>query len=145
IFTFNVSAAITGSDHVKAADITAQNVRDIKGVDRNENPDYFGTAKGKNLIIVQLESFQRNLTNVKINGQSITPTLDSLEDETMYSNKFFQTVSKSNTADAEWSVYTSTFPSSYYTNTQTYGDRVIPSMPRLLGKNDYATETFHTN
>ncbi|MBA5827889.1 sulfatase-like hydrolase/transferase, partial [Escherichia coli] len=33
----------------------------------------------------------------------------------------------------------------YYTNTQTYGDRVIPSMPRLLGKNAYKTATFHTN
>ena len=136
IFTFNISTALTGADHVKAADITAKNVNDIKGVSVKSNPDYFGAAKGKNLIIVQLESFQRNLTNVKINGQSITPTLDSLQNETMYSNQFFQTVSKSNTADAEWSVYTSTFPSGYYTNTQTYGDRVIPSMPRLLGKND---------
>lgn len=145
IFTFNISTALTGADHVKAADITAKNVNDIKGVSVKSNPDYFGAAKGKNLIIVQLESFQRNLTNVKINGQSITPTLDSLQNETMYSNQFFQTVSKSNTADAEWSVYTSTFPSGYYTNTQTYGDRVIPSMPRLLGKNDYKTATFHTN
>ncbi|MBC8845002.1 LTA synthase family protein, partial [Escherichia coli] len=74
---------------VKAADITAKNVNDIKGVSVKSNPDYFGAAKGKNLIIVQLESFQRNLTNVKINGQSITPTLDSLQNETMYSNQFF--------------------------------------------------------
>ncbi|MBA5819672.1 LTA synthase family protein, partial [Escherichia coli] len=69
---------------------------DNKGVSVKTNPDYYGTAKGKNLIIVKLESFQSNLTNVKINGQSITPTLDGLQNETMYSNQFFQTVSKSN-------------------------------------------------
>ncbi|MBC1391753.1 LTA synthase family protein, partial [Listeria welshimeri] len=66
IFTFNISTALAGADHVKAADITAKNVRDIKGVKLKEKPDYFGAAKGKNLIIVQLESFQRNLTNIKI-------------------------------------------------------------------------------
>lgn len=145
LFTFNIATAVTGTADVKAAYITAKNIRDIKGEKLVKNPKNFGIAKGKNLIIIQLESFQRNLNGVKINGQSVTPTLDKLEKETLYSNQFFQTVSKSNTADAEWSVYTSTFPSGYYTNTQTYADRVIPSMPRLLGKNGYSTETFHTN
>ncbi|WP_239255724.1 LTA synthase family protein [Listeria ilorinensis] len=144
-FTYNVSTALTGTAHVKAADITPANIRDIKGVKPKKNPKYFGDAKGKNLIVIQLESFQRNLTGLEINGQSVTPTLDQLESETLYSDQFFQTVSKSNTADAEWSVYTSTFPSGYYTNTQTYSDRVIPSLPRLLGENDYETATFHTN
>lgn len=145
LFTFNIATALAGTANVKAAYITAQNVRDIKGEKLPKHPKDFGVAKGKNLIIIQLESFQRNLNGVKINGQSVTPTLDKLQNETLYSNQFFQTVSKSNTADAEWSVYTSTFPSGYYTNTQTYADRVIPSMPRLLGKNGYSTATFHTN
>ncbi|WP_163652093.1 LTA synthase family protein [Listeria sp. PSOL-1] len=144
-FTYNVATALTGNAHVKAADVTADNIRNLKGVKLKKKPSYFGAAKGKNLIIIQLESFQRNLTGTKINGQSVTPTLDKLENEMLYSDQFFQTVSKSNTADAEWSVYTSTFPSGYYTNTQTYGDRVIPSLPRVLGKNDYKTATFHTN
>ncbi|WP_240422289.1 LTA synthase family protein [Listeria costaricensis] len=144
-FTYNVSTALTGTAHVKAADITPANIRDIKGVKTKKHPKYFGDAKGKNLIVIQLESFQRNLTGLEINGQAVTPTLDKLENETLYSDDFFQTVSKSNTADAEWSVYTSTFPSGYYTNTQTYSDRVIPSLPRLLGENDYETATFHTN
>ncbi|WP_088815530.1 MULTISPECIES: LTA synthase family protein [Listeria] len=145
VFTFNVATAFTGTTDVRAADITADNIRTIKGVEVKKNPDYYGIAKGKNLIIIQLESFQRNLTGVKLNGQSVTPTLDKLEGETLYSDSFFQTVSKSNTADAEWSVYTSTFPSGYYTNTQTYGDRVIPSLPRTLSKKGYQTATFHTN
>ncbi|MBC1398404.1 LTA synthase family protein [Listeria fleischmannii] len=145
VFTFNLATAFTGTTNVRAADITADNIREIKGVTLKENPKYFGAAKGKNLIIIQLESFQRNLTGVKLNGQSVTPTLDKLENETFYSDSFFQTVSKSNTADAEWSVYTSTFPSGYYTNTQTYGDRVIPSLPRTLSGKGYETATFHTN
>ncbi|MBA5745154.1 LTA synthase family protein, partial [Escherichia coli] len=45
IFTFNISTALTGADHVKAADITAKNVNDIKGVSVKSNPDYFGAAK----------------------------------------------------------------------------------------------------
>lgn len=50
IFTFNISTALTGADHVKAADITAKNVNDIKGVSVKSNPDYFGAAKGKILL-----------------------------------------------------------------------------------------------
>ncbi|EUJ28211.1 Lipoteichoic acid synthase-like yqgS [Listeria floridensis FSL S10-1187] len=145
VFTFNLSTAFTGTAHVRAADINAQNVQNLKGVTPKKDPKYYGVAKGKNLIIIQLESLQRNLTGVKINGQSVTPTLDKLQNETLYSDSFFQTVSKSNTADAEWSVYTSTFPSGYYTNTQTYGDRIIPSLPRLLGNEGYQSATFHTN
>lgn len=145
VFTFNLATAFTGTAHVRAADLNAQNVQKLKGITPKKNPKYFGTAKGKNLIIIQLESLQRNLTSVKINGQSITPTLDKLQNETLYSDSFFQTVSKSNTADAEWSVYTSTFPSGYYTNTQTYGNRVIPGLPRVLGKKGYTSATFHTN
>lgn len=37
--------------------------------------EYFGAAKGKNLIYIQVESLENFVIGQKINGQEITPNL----------------------------------------------------------------------
>ena len=38
----------------------------------------FGTAKGKNVIVVSLESLQTFLIGATVNGQEVTPFLNNL-------------------------------------------------------------------
>ena len=108
------------------------------------NYDLQGIAKGKNVIILQLESIQEFVINKEINGKEITPNLNRFINENIeISNMFMQ--SYSSTADSEFSTVTSLYPmengmsySRYYTNT--YDDIFT------MFKNDgYITSYMHGN
>lgn len=68
------------------------------------NAEYFGKAKGKNIIKIHLESFQSFLINYKLDGKEVTPFLNKLarggEDMTYFDNFFHQT-GQGKTSDAE--------------------------------------------
>ena len=108
------------------------------------NYDLQGIAKGKNVIILQLESIQEFVINKEFNGKEITPNLNRFINENIeISNMFMQ--SYSSTADSEFSTVTSLYPmengmsySRYYTNT--YDD--IFTMFKNEG---YTTSYMHGN
>jgi len=152
-FNYQVSAALK-------ANKAYANVKDVKQlteqVDKLEsaNPDIktaekspaaFGAMKGKNLIIIQMEAFQNFPIHLKLNGQVITPVLNGLADEGYYFPHFFQQIGQGNTSDAEFMSNTSIYPTAKVAMSTGFGDREIPSLPRLLEKKGYAAETFHVN
>lgn len=106
--------------------------------------DLEGTLKGKNIIIVQLESLQNFVINKKINGKEITPNLNKFfADNIEFTNMYMQ--SYTTTADSEHSTLTSTYPvengmafSRYYTNT--YDD-----LFKEFNANNYNTSYIHGN
>ncbi len=130
---------------VPLKDINQASINKLKGITVPENPKYFGNAKGKNLIIVQLESFQNFLINLKIDGKEITPNLNKLANENLYFSNFNQQVGQGNTSDAEFVVNTSFYIPPDGAATQKYVDKKLPSLPRLLEQNGYNTLTLHTN
>ena len=67
------------------------------------NADYFGAAKGKNVIVIHLESFQQFLIDFKFEGQEVTPFLNSLyhNQNTLAFSNFFNQVGQGKTSDAE--------------------------------------------
>lgn len=73
--------------------------------------EYFGKAKGMNVIKIHLESFQSFLIDYKLNGQEVTPFLNSLahNNEYMYFDNFFHQTGQGKTADAELMMDTSLF------------------------------------
>lgn len=106
--------------------------------------DLYGIAKGKNVIIIQLESVQNFVINRTINGTEITPNLNKfLRDNIEFTNMIVQ--SYSTTADSEYSVITSLYPldngqafSSYYSNI----NNDIYSLYKNAG---YTTSYMHGN
>ena len=107
--------------------------------------EYFGAAKGKNLIIVQMESFQNFPIHQKLNGQEITPVLNGLAKEGFYFPHVFQQIGPGNTSDAEFMSNTSIYPTAEIAMSTGYGNRELPSLPRLLQKHGYEANTFHIN
>lgn len=82
---------------------------DYKNKYENDVYNLYGIAKGKNVILLQLESFQNYLLNKTINGKEITPNLNRFIDENIeISNMMSQ--SYSTTADSEHSVISSLYP-----------------------------------
>ncbi|CAJ1197238.1 Lipoteichoic acid synthase 1 [Companilactobacillus paralimentarius] len=113
------------------------------------NQAYFGKAKGKNIIIIHLESFQQFLINDKVNGQEVTPFLNSLYNDknTMSFDNFYHEVGQGRTSDAENMLETGLFglpEGSLFTKLGS--DNTFQAAPAILGqKEGYTSAVFHGN
>ena len=102
------------------------------------------SMKGKNVIILQLESIQEFVLHKSINGKEITPNLNKFLDENIeFSNMYMQ--SYSSTADSEFSTISSLYPmengmsfSKYYTNS-------IDDIFSMFHQDNYTTSYMHGN
>ncbi|WP_256759269.1 LTA synthase family protein [Cohnella sp. WQ 127256] len=130
---------------VDMKDITQPVIDNLKGVTAVSNPQYFGAAKGKNVIIVQMESFQDFLIGLTIDGKEITPNLNKLAKENFNFDHFFTSVGQGTTSDAEYVVNTSLYVPKHEPATKNYVKKELPSLPKLLNAEGYHTATFHTN
>ncbi|WP_339158266.1 LTA synthase family protein [Paenibacillus sp. FSL W8-0186] len=109
-------------------------------------PDYFGIAQGMNLIVIQMESFQNFPIHLKLdNGAEITPVLNKLAEEGIYFPHVYQQIGQGNTSDAEFMFNTSIYPTAAVAMSTGYGNRELPSLPRLLQERGYLANTFHIN
>ena len=132
-------------EYVEPEKITQANINKLKNVQPVEQPQLHGSAQGKNLIIIQMESLQNFLVNLKVEGQEILPNFNKLVNEHYYFDKFYQQVGQGNTSDAEYVVNTSLYIPPRGAATQMYADRELPSIAKLLKKHNYVSTTFHTN
>jgi len=108
-------------------------------------PAFFGAAKGKNVIILQLEAFQNFPLHLSVDGKEVTPVLNQLAAGGLYFPNVFQQIGQGNTSDAEFISNTSLYPTGKIAMSTGYGDRQLPSMPQLLQKRNYESNTFHVN
>ncbi|MFB7156051.1 LTA synthase family protein [Lysinibacillus sp. NPDC056232] len=111
------------------------------------NAEYFGKAKGMNVIYLHLESFQNFLINYKLNGEEVTPFLNSLtkDKNTMYFDNFFHQTGQGKTSDAEFMLENSLFGlpqgSAYITKAQ----NTYQAAPSILKDYGYTSAVFHGN
>ncbi|MFD2333339.1 LTA synthase family protein [Cohnella sp. GCM10020058] len=155
--SYQVIAAIKAdreSRQASAADL-AQTVSEIealqasfpyrKSASSGAAPAHFGEAAGSNLIVLQLEAFQNFPLHLKVDGREVTPVLNRLADESYYFPRVYQQIGQGNTSDAEFMANTSIYPTAKIAMSTGYGDRALPSLPRLLQEDGYKAYTFHVN
>lgn len=113
------------------------------------NPQYQGVAKGKNVIIIHLESFQQFLIDSKVKDQEVTPFLNSLyhDNNTLSFANFFHEVGQGKTSDAETMLETSLFglpEGSFFTSLGT--NNTFQAAPAILDQQQgYTSAVFHGN
>ncbi|GLB47322.1 alkaline phosphatase [Philodulcilactobacillus myokoensis] len=113
------------------------------------NVQYYGKAKGKNVFIIHLESFQQFLIDMKINNQTVTPFLNHIyHSKSTYSFKnFFHQVGQGKTSDAENMLETSTYglpQGSLFA--QLGNDNTFQAAPAILKQHgNYNSAVFHGN
>ncbi len=115
---------------------------------RNNNavpPVHFGSAKGMNVIIVQMEAFQNFPIHLNLAQQEVTPVLNQLAKESYYFPYFYQQIGQGNTSDAEFMSNTSIYPTGTEPMSAGFGNRELSSLPRLLHERQYNSATFHIN
>jgi phosphoglycerol transferase MdoB-like AlkP superfamily enzyme len=131
---------------IDSKEITQQAVDAIKGITEPVSPKYWAAAQGKNLIVVQMESFQNFLLGLSIDGQEVTPNLNKLIASEHYFNNFYTNAGQGTTSDAEFVVNTSLYvPHHEVATSSNYMTKELPSLPKLMKANGYNTATFHTN
>ncbi|CDN41852.1 MULTISPECIES: LTA synthase family protein [Paenibacillus] len=130
---------------VETVPVTQAAIDELKGVHPDASPVAFGAAKGKNVIIIQMESFQNFLIGLKVDGQEITPNINKLADENYYYKNFYSSAGSGTTSDAEYVVNTSLYVPAHEPAVQALPKNGLPSLPKLLQKSGYETATFHTN
>ncbi|MCU9614546.1 LTA synthase family protein [Caldibacillus lycopersici] len=128
--------------------ITDQELEEVKawfakGENRKEALVPFGVAKGKNLMVVQLEAFESFFINKQINGQAITPNLNSLIKEGIYVENFYWQTAQGRTSDAEFLANASLFPIANGSVYQLYYQNAFDSLPKILKAKGYHTFALH--
>lgn len=117
------------------------------------NPEYFGIAKGRNVIYIHLESFQQFLIDYKLKVDDkeyeVTPFLNSLyhSKETFAFSNVFNQVKAGKTSDAETMIETGLFGLNQGSFMVNYGGtNTQQAAPFILSKNGYnSSAVFHGN
>lgn len=117
------------------------------------NPEYFGMAKGRNVIYIHLESFQQFLIGYKLKVDDkeyeVTPFLNSLyhSKETFAFSNVFNQVKAGKTSDAETMIETGLFGLNQGSFMVNYGGtNTQQAAPFILSKNGYnSSAVFHGN
>lgn len=152
--------AFTAYDGIKSqhtrdlrAHATKADLRDILRFTRKHyakpNPAMYGKMRGRNIIILHLESFQQFLIDKKIDGKPVTPFLNKLyHSQNTYSfNNFFHQVGQGKTSDAENMLETSTFglpQGSLFA--QLGSDNTFQAAPAIFHQRQhYTSAVFHGN
>ncbi|WP_251553719.1 LTA synthase family protein [Neobacillus muris] len=112
------------------------------------NPEYFGKAKGMNVIYISLESFQSFMIDYKMpDGQEVTPFLNSLtrDQNTFYFPNFFHQTGQGKTSDAEFLMENSLYPMSQGAVFVNKAQNTYQAMPAILKGQGYSSAVFHGN
>ncbi|EDZ55324.1 sulfatase [Bacillus cereus H3081.97] len=109
------------------------------------NPNMFGVAKGKNVIVVTLESLQTFLIGATVNGQEVTPFLNEFINESYYFDNFFHQTGQGKTSDSEFLIDTSLYPLNRGAVFFTHGNNDYTATPEILRQQGYFTSVFHAN
>lgn len=111
------------------------------------NRKYYGVAKGKNVLIIHLESFQQFLIGYKWDGKEVTPNLNKIyhAKDTLSFDNFFNQVGQGKTSDAEMMLENSLFGLQSGSAMSSYGTaNTFESAPAILRqKAGYTTAVMH--
>ncbi|MBU8878713.1 LTA synthase family protein [Bacillus sp. FJAT-29790] len=119
----------------------------IKANYASPNPIYFGKAKGMNVIYVSMESLQTFIIDYKLNGQEVTPFLNSLahDGKTFYFDNIINQTGQGKTSDAEFIMDNSLFPMAQGSVYVTKAQNTYQASPAILKTHGYTSAAFHGN
>ena len=113
-----------------------------KHLNNSESP-LWGAARGRHVIIIQLESLQHFLLDLKVQGKEVMPVLNKLKENSLIWDYIFDVTYLGRTSDAEFATMTGLLPDarkpvSYYG----LSDSLV-TLPKELKKYGYATSSLH--
>ncbi|MGE4445388.1 MAG: LTA synthase family protein [Synergistaceae bacterium] len=110
----------------------------------NKEPGYLsGVAKGKNLIIIQVESLQQFVVGLRINGKEVTPNLNRFIKGSAYFSGIYSQTASGNSSDAEFIVNTGLYPSASGVAYTRFAGNSYEALPKVLADSGYVSLALH--
>ena len=103
----------------------------------------FGAAKGKNLILIQVESLQAFAVGLKVGGVEVTPHLNRFRKEGVHFTRGYNQTANGNSSDAEFMANTSLFPIAKGVAYMRYPGNEYHSLGTMLADEGYSTLALH--
>lgn len=112
--------------------------------ENKQDKKYFGLAKDKNLINIQVESLSAFVINLVYEGQEITPNLNRLiRENSFYLDHYYQMIGSGHTSDAEFVINNSLYPIIDGPTYQNYAGKTFYGLPWVLKDHHYGRYVFH--
>lgn len=102
-----------------------------------------GIAKGKNLIMIQVEALQGFVINNQVAGQYITPNLNKWAKNSVYFDNFYYQIAAGGTSDAEFMSNNSLYPAASGAAYLLYCGNEFNAMPKNFKDLGYDTAALH--
>jgi phosphoglycerol transferase MdoB-like AlkP superfamily enzyme len=145
-YSYHVKDAISNIYKNNEEAINKDNLLLSTGSYENEiDGPLFGIAKGRNLIVIQVESLQNMVVSKKYNGQDITPNLNKLinDKSTIYFDNYYEQRGSGNTSDAEFASNNSIYGTIESYTYKIYANNYFRGLPWQLKALGYQTAAFH--
>ena len=145
---YHIMDAYTIYRDTKEYQLTAEDKDNIQKLFeiKNENlpnNEYFGAAKNKNIIYIQVESLESFVIGKTINNLEITPVMNSLLKDSIYFPNIFEQVNEGTSSDADFMSNTSLFPVRRGCTFFRYPNNNYNSLPKILNNHGYITSVIH--
>ena len=101
--------------------------------------------KRGDFIIIQVESLDNALIDLKVNGEEVTPFLNQLKKEYIYCPNFYAQHSAGGSSDAEYSSITGLLPLADLAVFSLLDLNTLPSIAKILGRYGYSSYGMHSN
>lgn len=103
----------------------------------------FGLARGRNLILIQVESLEEAVIGAKVGGREVTPNLNALARAGLHFSRYYAPVGLGNTADAEFMTLNSLYAPVDRVAFIDNAHNRYAALPQLLVDHGYDTNVFH--
>lgn len=114
-------------------------------IPRSRSANLRGIAKGKNLIIIQLESTESFPLGRSLNDQVVTPNLNAFQQEAIWFPDFWAQVAGGNTSDAEFTTLNSLYGLTAGSVYVRKPENTFHSLAHALAEAGYQTDAFHAH
>ncbi len=102
-----------------------------------------GLAKGKNVIMIQVESLGAFVINQKINDKEITPNLNNLAKTSQFFPNQRFVMGAGHTSDIDFVANSSYFPLTDSATFVRFGRDDFTGLPKIMANNGYSTFAYH--
>jgi phosphoglycerol transferase MdoB-like AlkP superfamily enzyme len=131
------------------AHLSAEQEKTLSNWAKNNQPsqtidNLTGSAKGKNVILIQVESLGGFVINQKINNEEITPNLNQLSKVSQFFPNDRFLFGGGHTSDTDYVVNSSYFPLPDAAVFVRYGHDNFSSLPKALIADGYSTYAYHS-
>ncbi len=104
-----------------------------------------GIAKGKNVVIISMESLQSFVIERELDGHVLTPFLNQLIEESYYFENFYHQTGQGKTSDSEFLLENSLYPLGRGAVFFTHAQNTYSATPKVLKEHGYYSAVFHAN